>query len=179
MSTSGNSLNAHRTACDHIGLNEVSTRRRPTTWARWSVAFDWVGRREAYLAFLDQQRREKFLKEQLAAVEKHQRLVAAALQIATIPIRATLNRLADPTFLSGIENQTGPALLRNSWRALQRVPFLISAERQALGLSQMEVVVDDRRLKRAFADRIVSDPEATRRAVDLLDQVARAPDVQD
>lgn len=30
----------HRTACDHIGLNEVSNRRRPTTWARWSVVFD-------------------------------------------------------------------------------------------------------------------------------------------
>ena len=59
------------------------------------------------------------------------------------------------------------------------MPFLISAERQALGLAQMEVVVDDRRLERSFADRIVSDPEATRRAVDLLDQVARAPDVQD
>jgi hypothetical protein len=64
-------------------------------------------------------------------------------------------------------------LLQHSWRALQIVPSLINAERQALGLSQMEVVVDDRRLDRAFADRLVSDPQAVHLAVELLDQIAR------
>jgi hypothetical protein len=94
------------------------------------------------------------------------------VNVATIPIRATLSRLADPGFIAALETHAPWPLLRDSLRAVQILPALINAERQALGLAQLEVSVDDRRLERAFADRLVSDPQTVHLAIELLHQVA-------
>jgi hypothetical protein len=169
----------HRTACDQTGLNQVSTQRRPTSWARWSVAFNWVARRDAYSAHLDEERRAKFLKTQQEAVERHQRAAQAMLTLATLPARTLLNRLTDPAFQAELDRLPGVSLLRECWRAASIVPGLIATERLALGLATLEVVLDDRRAEldreRAVADRIAADPALTSLAIQLLDGVARPP----
>ena len=160
--------NDHRTRC----LGRSGERGASGRWELWSRDDDWVGRLERWDAEIDRQRREKFLKAQLDAVERHQRLTAAALNVATVPVRAVLNRLGDPAFLASVESVPAWSLLRDSLRSVTIIPGLINAERQALGLSQMEVAVEDRR-EHAWADRIAADPEATRLAVGLLQQLAR------
>lgn len=168
--------NQHRTRC----LGKGGERGACGRWELWSSEDEWVPRLELWDAEVDRQRREKFLKTQLDAVERHARLTQAAITVATVPVRAILNRLSDPAFLAGLETQAAGPLLKDSWRAIQMLPSLINAERQALGLAQMEVAVEDRRLdERSLADRIVSDPEATRLAVELLNQVARVPSAED
>jgi hypothetical protein len=162
-------LNEHRKTC--LGKATASTVNG--RWKLWSVEDDWVGRLELWDAEVDRQRRERFLKTQLDAVERHQRLTTAALNVATVPIRAVLNRLTDPAFLKSVESAPSWALLRDTLRSIQVLPTLINAERQALGLHTMEVAVEDRRFERTLADRITADPVATGIAVDLLHQLAR------
>ena len=77
-------------------------------------------------------------------------------------------RLSDPTFLSALETQAAPWLVRDALRAIQILPSLIAAERAALGLSQVEIAIEDRRDHRVWADRIASDPKAVHLAVELL-----------
>jgi hypothetical protein len=106
-----------------------------------------------------------------ASVE--QRLMQGALTVATVPVRGLLTRLSDPAFLAALETQAAWPLLRDARRAIQALPALINAERQALGLSQLDAAVKDRQAERWFADRIVSDSHATHLAVELVNQVAR------
>ncbi len=167
-------LNEHQNRC----LHKPPARAVNGRWKLWSTEDDWVGRLERWDAEVDRQRREKFLKAQFDAVERHQRLTAAALNVATVPIRAVLNRLSDPAFLASVESVPAWSLLRDSLRSLQILPALVNAERQALGLSQVEVTVEDRR-EHAWADRIASDPEATHLAVELLHQLASTPPSND
>lgn len=163
-------LNEHRSRC----LQKPPARAVNGRWKAWSVEDDWIGRLDAWDAEVDRQRREKFLKAQLDGVERHQRLTAAALNVATVPIRAVLNRLSDPAFLASVETVPAWSLLRDSLRSVQILPALINAERQALGLSQMELAIDDRR-EHAWADRIAMDPQATHLAVELLHTLAMIP----
>lgn len=160
--------NQHQTRC----LGKSGERGASGRSELWSREDHWPRRLELWDAEVDRQHREKFLKTQLDAVERHQRLTAASLNVATVPIRAMLNRLSDPAFLASVESVPAWSLLRDSLRAVQILPALINAERQALGLSQMEVAVDDRR-EHAWADRIATDPKATHLAVELLHQLAR------
>ena len=60
----------------------------------------------------------------------------------------------------------------DAMRAVQILPSLITAERAALGLSQVDVMIEDRR-DQIWADRIASDPKAVHLAVELLNQIAR------
>jgi len=106
-------------------------------------------------------------------VERHQRLIAAAQSALFAPIRAVLNRLSDTAFLAALETQAGPWLVRDAMRAIQILPSLISAERAALGLTQVEIAIEDRREHHAWADRIAADPKAVHLAIELLNQVAR------
>jgi hypothetical protein len=161
-------LNEHRKGC----LGKSPATAVTGRWKLWSRQDDWLARLEAWDAEVDRQRRDRFLKTQLDAVERHQRLTAAALNVATVPIRAVLGRLSDPAFLSSVESMSAWALLRDSLRSAQILPALISAERQALGLSQMEVAINDRR-DHTWADRIAADPKATELAVELLHQLAQ------
>jgi hypothetical protein len=100
-------------------------------------------------------------------------LLAAAQSVLFASVRAVLNRLNDPAFVAALETQTAPWLVRDSVRAIQILPSLISAERQALGLSTVEIAVEDRRNEFHWADRITADPKAVHLGVELLNQVAR------
>jgi hypothetical protein len=162
--------NQHRTQC----LGKSGERTASERWELWSREDERVARLERWDADVDRQRRDKFLKVQLDAVERHQRLMQGALTVATVPVRVVLNRLSDPAFLANLGTQAAWALLRDACRAVQILPALINAERQSLNLSQLEVVVEDRRAERWFADRIVSDSHATHLAVELVNQVARS-----
>ena len=81
-------------------------------WKLWSIEDNWAGRLEAWDTEVDRQRREKFVKAQLDAVEKHQRLLAAAQSVLFAPVRAVLNRLNDPAFVAALETQTAPWVIR-------------------------------------------------------------------
>lgn len=164
----------HVVTCDQKSLESVSNQRRPTTWARWSSRFDWIGRRDVYLADLERQRREKFLKAQHDAIERHARTCQAAVTVATVPVRAVLDRLTDPKFRVEMQSATALTLLRESWRAGTILPGLIAAERQALGLSVTEIVVEDRReQERSWADRIAANPRLVDLATEMLDEMVR------
>ncbi len=163
--------NQHRTQC----LGKSGERGASGRWELWSREDDWVGRLELWDGEVDHQKRDRFLKAQLEAVERHVRAAQAAITVATIPVRAILNRLSDPAFRAALDTQAPWPMLRDSWRALQILPALITAERQALGLTTMELVVADRRAVRdPIADAIVSDPLALDAAIALLDRAARA-----
>src|SRR4051812_44223494 len=105
----------HASACAQKGLNEVSHRRRPTSWARWSVAWDWIGRRDCYLAYVDGERRRKFLKEQQEATARHVRMVVAAQQALAVQLRATLEVTNTPAALGELK-----ALYTTGGTGLQR-----------------------------------------------------------
>lgn len=162
-------LNEHRHRC----LQKPPARSVNGRWKLWSVEDNWTGRLDAWDAEVDRQRREKFMQSHLAAVERHQRLTAAALSVAAVPVRAVLNRLSDPAFLDSVEKAPAWSLLRDSLRGMQILPALINAERQALGLHSMDIVVEDRRAHHSIADRIAGSPEATSLAVQLLQLLAK------
>src|SRR5207248_813265 len=123
-------LNEHRIAC----LKTSAARMVNGRWKAWSTQDDWAGRLAAWDTEVDRQRRERFLEAQAAAIERHARLTQAALSVVTVPVRTILARMADPTFVAGLETQPAWSLLRESWRAIALVPELIAAERASLGL---------------------------------------------
>jgi hypothetical protein len=95
------------------------------------------------------------------------------LTVATVPVRALLQRLSTPGFQAELEKYAAIPLLREGWRAISILPALINAERQALGLSTSEIVIEDRRVVAdPVADAIVSDPDAMDAAILLLDRAA-------
>lgn len=100
--------NEHRNRCQ--GKREA--RMVNGRWKLWSIEDNWAGRLEAWDTEVDRQRREKFVKAQLDAVEKHQRLLAAAQSVLFAPVRAVLNRLNDPAFVAALETQTAPWVIR-------------------------------------------------------------------
>jgi hypothetical protein len=88
-------------------------------------------------------------------------------------VRAILNRLADPTFLSGLENQAGRRCC-GILGAPSRSCRLASPPRDRRSAShRWRSSLTTGVSNGCLPDRIVSDPEATRRAVELLDQIAR------
>lgn len=161
--------NEHRIKC--LGQKPAAT--VSGRWKLWSTTDNWAGRLEAWDSEVDRQRREKFMKAQNDAIERHQRLIAAAQSALFVPIRAVLDRMSSPEFVAALETQTPTWLVRDSMRAIQILPSLIAAERAALGLSQVEIAIDDRRDHHAWANRIASDPKAVHLAVELLNQIAQ------
>jgi hypothetical protein len=81
-------------------------------------------------------------------------------------------RVSNPAFLGALETQAAPWLIRDSMRAVQLLPSLIAAERTSLGMSQMEIAIEDCRNHRLWADRTASDPKAVHLAVELPSQIA-------
>jgi hypothetical protein len=127
----------------------------------------------------DRLKREKSLAEQRAIVEKHQRSLAAMLNIAVLPTKVLLTRMGTPEFEAELARTSALGLLREALRANAAVPSLILAERAAHGLSTAEIVVEERRAElereRAVADAIAADPRLVDLAVELLDGIAKPP----
>jgi hypothetical protein len=154
---------------------QSTPRRRSKTWAEWSRQFGWVDRAASWDTEIDRQKRERFLKAQLDATERHQRAAQALLTLSTLPARTLLNRLQDPNFQQELDKLSGLALMRENWRAAAVVPAIANMERLALGLSTTDVVIQDRRdleRERAWTDKALANPKAVDLLVSLLDEMA-------
>jgi hypothetical protein len=162
----------HQTTCVQKGINQVSDRRRPTSWGRWSSAWDWPGRRDAYLRFLDDERRRKFLKEQQDATARHLRMVVAGQQALAMQLKATLEATQPPTASAELKaSYVGGAGLQRALadgrEACRLIPSIVATERLILGLSTaIDEFREERRPGDAIADAIAADPELASDAVD-------------
>lgn len=174
----------HKVTCDHIGLNEVSDQRRPTSWARWSVRWHWLERAAAHQAHLDEQKRVAFEAEQVEASRRHARTIAAALSANTIAIKIALEAAASP---SGIEMLRTAALasasglraaLADARMAAMVLPPLVASERLVLGMATEHHQFAESPRFDPIAQRIATDPAAMEAAIRLLDLVA-APTPQE
>ena len=152
-----------------------------TLMSRWSARWDWTGRVAVYDADLDRRVRLKFLQAQVEARERHARVAQAALTTLTIPVRAMLDALQDPTVLERLTRQAREssdglfALLGVVVRCASVIPAIIKMERLSLGMTTDSIEVDARDVLArdlSFADRITGDPEAVQLAIALLDRVA-------
>ena len=169
----------HATGCDQKGTNEVSHRRRPTSWTRWSIAWDWVARRDCFIAFLDNERRRKFLKEQQDATARHLRLVLASQQGLAMQLKVTLEATQPPTAYADLKASyvggTGlQRALEHGRDAIRLVPSVVEIERLLLGLTtSIEELREERRVEDPVERAIVGGGAALDHALAILDIAAR------
>ncbi len=148
--------------------------------SRWSARWGWIRRVELYDAELYRRIRLTFVQAQIEARERHARVAQAALTTLTIPVRALLDTLRDPTVLERLTRQAcaSPAgliaLLGVATRCASAIPAIIAVERLSLGMTTDSLDVDDKP-DLSFANRIAADPEAVELAIGLLARVSLEP----
>jgi hypothetical protein len=166
---------AHKNQCDHLHIDPK--RRANKTYFRWAAKWGWVERAELYDQYVDQQVRQKLIRDQTEAKARHARLAQGTLTALTAPVRATLEALADPQVVqqlsARVRSGTDGALAVISLltRVAQVMPSLMSMERLALGMTTESIEVDEKR-ELSFATQIAKDPRATDLAIQLLDRLA-------
>jgi hypothetical protein len=178
-------LNAHRETCQ--GKPASATWRSTSgRWRAWSVDLEWGARCTAYDKWVDEQDRLAAKRGRAAAVEQHAKAVRLALLVTAAPIRALADAMTDPkshallkaAALSGVDGWR--KAFGDGIKAAQLIPALIQAERLTLGLhTSHEALSEGPAIEEAPVDigqRIASDPEATRLAIQLLDRVAGTTD---
>lgn len=176
--------NEHREKCEHRPVPDPN-KYPPKRWFIWSVQWGWVDRVAKHEDSVDRETRERLIKLQVEARERHARMAQATLTVLTTPVRAALEAIKDQNVLATLTQhaKTGPHTFHQALMAISRVaqviPGLVTVERLALGLNTDAVVVDDRvDADAGIADRIASDPEATALAIQLLNKMAeKKPEV--
>jgi hypothetical protein len=171
----------HKTTCDHVGLNEVSNRRRPTSWAVWSVRWGWIERAGAFSSHLDQQKRLALEAEQVAAAQRHARVLQAGISAVTIPLRIAIEAAASPTGLeklrtAALASAAGLRVAVSEARlSAATLPALVAAERLVLGMATEHHQLTESPTFDPIAARIATDPAAMDAAIRLLNLVATPP----
>lgn len=175
--SSSKAYRAHKQDCDKqpVAPDHDATKR----WQIWSAQFGWVERASVWDADVDRQARDRSSKVQIEARERHARLAQGALTALSVPIRATLDALAQASTMQALVSriQSSPDELLSAigviTRAAQAMPGLILQERLALGLTTESVQIDDQRSE-SLSNRIVADSEATDLAIALLHRLSGA-----
>ena len=146
-------------------------------WKQLSRRWGWVDRAAAWDASLDAMCLQAAAADQVEVRSRHARLAQGALEVMTLPVRATLEALADPAVLRSLIDRVSRdpdallELLQVVARCASSIPDLINVERRALGMTDRPADVGPWRESR-FATRIAADPKAIELAVALLDQIA-------
>lgn len=164
----------HHVRCDG---RQPSVRRAARRWQDWAAGWGWPERAQAWDAAQDRIARDRIAKDQLDARIRHARMASAALQALTVPSRATLEVLRDPTVMQRLvadarESTRGLLKLIDlvTW-AGKTIPGLVAVERLSLGMSTELLEVEDRRAD-TLGQRIAADAQATDLAIALLDRLA-------
>lgn len=180
----------HQDRCSGVGCRSVDDppprkrgarlaggRRAPRLWWEWSSKFSWVARAEVWDARQDKSARERIAKDQLDARVRHARMANASLQALTVPSRAILTALQNPTVMQRLVEESRTStnglikLIDLATWAAKAIPGLVAVERLALGMTTEAIEVQDRR-EDALAEKIVGDAVATELAIALLDRLA-------
>lgn len=168
----------HKTACDAADRSQVDSRRSTRQWNTWASQWDWLTRVELYDADLDRQQRERLVKAQMEARERHGRIAQGTLTVISGATRAMLEAYQDPNVVKALSTKAKSgsdgalAVLQVIIRGASAIPSLVSVERMALGLTTESVEIHDKREVSTLASRIAADPEATDLAIRLLDRIA-------
>jgi hypothetical protein len=165
----------HRRNCMHLSTEHLY--QAPKHWRVWSSQMAWMDRALAWDSELDRQVRERLIKAQVEARERHARLAQAMLTVLSLPVKAALEAARDPELVQRLVASTATMagtkdLMQQVARISSVVPGVVTMERLALGLTTDNVHVDDRDDDGiSFADRIANDPAATDLAIQLLDRL--------
>jgi hypothetical protein len=167
----------HKLKCEGLTVTTIAPRR----WGVWSAEWKWRDRCAAYDTEIERQVRERLIKAQVEARERHARMAQATLTTLTMPIKAVLEASQNRDWMKGLTDaaSAGPhaamAFIRDISRIAGVFPGLVAVERLALGMSTEAVEIDDKRdddLDAVLAKRIIEDPAATELAIQLLNHVA-------
>jgi hypothetical protein len=164
---------AHKTHCEHVAV-APGRRRAPARWEEWSTAWGWQDRSSAFDSDVRSQKDVALKAEQIETCKRHARAAQGAFTILTVPIRALLDRLQHPEFMAELAKMSALGLLREALKAIDGLPAVAAMEREALGIKDDGVPLDPPDM--SFSNRIASNPEATRAAIELLDALAAAPE---
>jgi hypothetical protein len=165
----------HRQHCMHLSTDHLY--EAPKHWRVWSSQMAWMDRAQAWDSEVDRQVRERLIKAQIEARERHARLAQAMLTVLSLPVKAALEAARDPEMVQRLVVSAGTVagakeLVQQVARISSVVPGVVTMERLALGLTTDNVHVDDRDDDGiSFADRIANDPAATDLAIQLLDRL--------
>lgn len=169
----------HKLKCEGLTVTTIA----PTRWAVWAAQWHWRDRVAAYDTEIERQVRERLIRSQVEARERHARMAQATLTTLTMPIKAVLEASQNRDWVKQLTEaaSAGPhaamAFIRDISRIAGVFPGLVAVERLALGMSTEAVEIHDRRdddLDTVLAKRITEDPAAVELAVQLLDHVANA-----
>lgn len=171
----------HKVVCQGVSMTTEPKGPPPKRWAIWSVEWGWVERAEAHDAELERQIREKLIADQIAARKRHAVQAADMLATFEVPVKALLKALTESTTLVTqlTEAMKDPAAAMQALGAITRIaavlPGVVNVERIALGLAEDAIDVEASREPDPMAAKIVSDPEATALAIQLLGRIAGVP----
>lgn len=160
------------------GVHGVTKSRAVPRWRIWASCWGWVERTAAWDAEQDRQAREKIAADQRDARIRHARMANAALQSLSVPSRALLEILQDPTVMPRLiaeakESTRGVLKLVELVTWCGRViPGLIQTERLSLGMSSDVIELVEEKRDDTIARRIIADEGATELAIRLLDSIA-------